>query len=92
MEGIPIKEYSKELQDTYAEHGGHNHLQRHELLDIQKELAVLQEVVRTLLEDTKATIEQKETHCGRCGEEFHELNEESSESEGYCSYCESLGQ
>ncbi len=87
-----IKEYSKKLKEAYDKHGSHDHFQRHELLDMQKELSVLEEIVRTLREDIEAAINQKETHCGRCGEEFHELNDEACESEGYCSYCEFLGQ
>jgi formylmethanofuran dehydrogenase subunit E len=91
LEEIPIKEYTKKLQEVYDKHGSHDYLQRHELVDMRGELEVLEKVVRTLREDIEAGIDQKKTHCGRCGEEFHELNEESNNSEGYCCYCAQVG-
>jgi len=92
MENRPIKEYTEKLQEIYERYGSHDHLQQYQLLDMQKELAALEGIARTLREDVEAVIEQKETHCGRCGEEFYELNEESNESGGWCSYCGGVGQ
>lgn len=87
LEEIPIKEYTKKLQEAYEKYGSHDHLQRHGLVEIQKGLVALEVAVRKLREEIEAGIDQKETRCGRCGEEFSECCEEDCELEGLCEWC-----
>lgn len=87
LEDTPIREYTKKLQEACDKYGSHEYLQRYELVEIQKDLLMLEKAVKTLRQDIEAGIDQKETHCGRCGEELTENCEEDSELEGLCEWC-----
>ena len=58
----------------------------------KREKEPLNKAVNELQEEVACETEQKQTHCNRCEEAFHELNEESGVREGWCSYCEQVGQ
>lgn len=87
LEDIPIREYTKKLQEACDKYGSHEYMQRHVLVESQKDLMALELEVRTLRQDIEAGIDQKETRCGRCGEEVTENCEENSELEGHCEWC-----
>lgn len=70
---------------------GYPWLQRHELIELGEEFHKIRATIKELQEEVAGEVDQKETHCGRCGNDFHELNEEANDLEGYCCYCAQVG-
>jgi len=74
-----------------SQHGELEHLTE-EIYRLRVEIGKLSKDVKELQEEVACETEQEKTHCDRCEEAFHELNEESGVREGWCSYCEQVGQ
>lgn len=74
-----------------SQHGELEHLTE-EVYRLRVEIEKLNKAVEELQEEVACETEQKQTHCNRCEEAFHELNEESGVREGWCSYCEQVEQ
>lgn len=86
-----LEKLSKEVRKLQERYVGYPCLQRHDLVKIKEEFKKISSIIQEMQEDIACEIDQRETRCGRCGEEYHELNEESNEIEGWCSYCEQVG-
>lgn len=62
-------------------------VQRHELIELKEEIYQRRLELEQAQREVEGQLEERGSHCIRCGEEFSECCEEDCENESLCEWC-----